>query len=491
MGRIVVIGAGISGLAAAARLARRRHEVVVCESAPAHGGQLGRYRRDGFAFDTGPTLMTLPAVYRDLYLKSGKDRLEDNLGLRPVSPGSHHVLPDGTRFDLANASRAGVVAALESALGPGAGERWAAFLDRGRAVWEATRRPLLEEPLPADPRPLHTDPYPAVRRRLRAPARTVAGIGARELRHPGLAALLDEYAVRFGLDPRTAPASLAVLPYMEQTFGVWYLADGGMRSLADDLLARCRKLGVEFRFGTRVEETAVESGRAAGVRTAGGELIEADAVLDSSPPPAPPAAPSGPVPATGRFTVLLALRGARPEGTPERTVLHAADPEEEREALFGPEPRPCPRPTLQLLRPDDASLAPEGHEAASLTVTVPAQGRVDWAGDPATAERYADALLARAADALGPELGLGERLLWRVVRTPADLERETGAPGGALPPPALAGASGALLAAPNGDPAVPGRYRIGGWAHPGGGLPRAGMSAALAAELVERQLSGA
>jgi phytoene dehydrogenase-like protein len=509
MGRIVVIGAGISGLAAAARLARRRHEVVVCESAPVHGGQLGCLRRDGFAFDTGPTLITLPAVYRDLYLKSGKDRLEDNLALRPVSPGSRHILPDGTRFDLANASRAGVVSALESALGRGAGERWAGFLDRGRAVWEATRRPLLEEALleealpeealpeetlpeetlPADPgarSALHADPYPAVRRRFRAPARTVAEIGARELRHPGLAALLDEYAIRFGLDPRTAPASLSVLPYMEQTFGVWYIG-GGLRALADDLLTRCRKLGVDFRFGTRVVGTAVEAGRVAGVRTAGGELVEADAVLDSSPPESP--APSGP-PAPGRFTVLLALRGARPDGTPERTVLHAPDPADESDALFGQAPRPCDRPTVQLLRPDDPSLAPEGHEAASLTVTVPAQGPVDWAGDSAPGalgDAYADRLLGL----LPAELGITERLLWRIVRTPADLERETGAPGGSLPGPALAGVGGAYLAAPNQDPAVRGRYRIGGWAHPGGGLPRAGMSAALAADLADRQLSGA
>jgi len=495
MARIVIIGAGMAGLAAAARLATRRHSVTVCEAAPTHGGMLGRFERDGFAFDTGPTLLTLPAVYRDLFLKTGRGRLEDDLALRPVDPGSRHLLPGGSVVDLANASRAGVVRALDAALGAGAGARWAELLDRGRAVWEATRRPLLEEPLPEDPAALAAlgrDPYPAVRPRfgfgLRSLARTVAEVGARELRHPALAALLDEYALRFGLDPRTAPASLTLLPYMEQSFGVWYVT-GGMRALADGVLRRCEARGVDLRFGTRVER--VLGGDAPGepvrgVLLADGTELPADTVLSSAPPP-PAEVPAG---LPGRFTVLLALRGDRPAGTPERTVLHSPEPAAEYEALFGAEPRAdaasAAVATVQLLRPDDPTLVPAGggHETAVLTATVPAQGRVDWTA-PGVADAYADALLARAAAVAGGDSGedLAARVLWREVRTPADTERETGAPGGRIPPPSLAGAGGAFLAPANADPARPGLYRIGGWAHPGGGLPRVGMSAAVTAEL--------
>lgn len=134
---------------------------------------------------------------------------------------------------------------------------------------------------------------------------------------------------------------------------------------------------------------------------------------------------------------------------------------------------------MQLLRPDDATLAPAGHEAALLTATVPSQARYDWTV-PGRAEACADALLDRAVLA-APELR--ERVLWREVRTPADTERETGAPGGAVPGPALAGAGGSYLRAPNRTP-LPGLYLVGGSAHPGGGLARVGMSAAVTAELV-------
>jgi phytoene desaturase len=501
MARIVVIGAGMGGLAAAARLATVGHRVTVCEAGPTHGGMLGRFERDGFRFDTGPTLLTLPAVYRDLMLKTGRTRLEDEVELLPVEPGSAHRLPDGTRFTLANASRAKVVQALDEALGAGVGTRWGDLLERGRGVWEATRRPLLEEPLPDDPSALHRDPYVPARRGMFArPPRSYAEVASRELRHPGLTALLDEYALRFGLDPRTAPASLTVLPYMEQSFGVWYVT-GGMRALADAALRRCEQRRVALRFDTRVERV-LGGERVSGVLLADGSRLDADVVLCAAAPatlglPVPgtgaapgagvgPAAGPGARLMPGRFTVLLALRGARPAAEPHRTVVHAADRQDELDALFSAVPRLCARPTVQVLRPDDATLAPAGHEAAVLTVTVPAHrahgasgassGAVDWAA-PGVAEAYADAVLAYAA----PELRA--RVLWREVFTPADTERWTGAPGGSVPAPALAGAGGRFLHAAN-RTTTAGLYLVGGAAHPGGGLARVGMSAAVTAELI-------
>ncbi|MGI8697548.1 MAG: NAD(P)-binding protein, partial [Mycobacteriales bacterium] len=101
MARVVVIGAGVGGLAAAARLARLGHSVTVCESAAGIGGKLGSYERDGFRFDTGPSLLTLPAIFRDLFIKTGKP-LESVLDLVPVEPLTHYLFADGTHFDAPN-----------------------------------------------------------------------------------------------------------------------------------------------------------------------------------------------------------------------------------------------------------------------------------------------------------------------------------------------------------------------------------------------------
>jgi phytoene desaturase len=487
MARIVVIGAGMGGLAAAARLATVGHRVTVCEANATHGGMVGQYQREGFRFDTGPTLLTLPAVYRDLMLKTGRTRLEDEVELRSVEPASVHRLPDGTSVELANASRARVVQSLDDALGAGAGVRWGELLERGRVVWEATRRPLLEEPLPDDASALHQDPYPrpTPRRGLFArrprPPQGLADVAGRELRHPGLTALLDEYALRFGFDPRAAPASLTVIPYMEQSFGIWYVT-GGMRALADAVLRRCEQRRVELRFGARVEQL-LGADRVEGVLLEDGSKLDADVVVADTDPAALGVPGEGSTAgratgtAPGRFTVLLALRGARPGEAAHRTVVHAADRLDELDALFSQSPRLCERPTVQVLRPDDATLAPAGHEAAVLTVTVPAHGGLDW-NAPGRAEAYADAVLGHAA----PELR--DRVLWREVRTPADTGAWTGATGGSVPGPALAGAGGAWLHAPNRSAARPGLYLVGGAAHPGGGLARVGMSAAVTAELI-------
>ncbi len=186
-----------------------------------------RYRRDGFAFDTGPGLLRLPAVYRDLFVKTGKQPLEECVALRQVDPAARHHFADGTVVTLPAVSRGGIIAALDDALGPGSGERWCAVLDRGRTVWEATRRPLLEEPLLPDGPALTEDPYPAARRGLlrRRPA-TLSAVARAELRDPRLVALLESYARVYGLDPQQAPAGAAVLPYLEQTFGTWYVRGG-------------------------------------------------------------------------------------------------------------------------------------------------------------------------------------------------------------------------------------------------------------------------
>ncbi|MBD0708485.1 phytoene dehydrogenase [Streptomyces sp. CBMA291] len=458
-----MIGAGLGAMAAAARLAVAGHRVTVYERNGTYGGAVGRYERDGFAFDTGPGLLHLPAVYRDLFVKTGKEPLEECVTLTQVDPASRHVFADGTRVDLPNASRAGTVAALDAALGAGAGERWGAFLVRAREAWDRTRRPLLEEPQPREPGAPPADPYPAPKAGfLRRPTTTLARIGERELRDPRLAALLDGYAWSYGFDPVTAPAAAAVLPYMEQTFGSWYVA-GGLRALADAVYERCRKRRVEFVFDSPVEEVLERDGRAAGVRLAGGATVEADHVVAGAPVPAlhrdgvlaggePPRHQTV---GTGRVTVCLALRGPREASAAHRTVVHAAGE----------------RPTVTVLRPDDPALRPDAeHESVTVTATVrlPAPD----------AEAIADRMVEAAGEAVP---GLAERLLWRRVRTPEDVRRETGA--AEVPGPALAGARGLLLPADNRAP-LPGLWFAGGWSHPGGGLAHAGMSGALVAGLI-------
>ncbi|WP_217252818.1 NAD(P)/FAD-dependent oxidoreductase [Streptomyces sp. AC602_WCS936] len=492
MARIAVIGAGMGAMAAAARLAVAGHRVAVYERTATYGGALRRFERDGFSFDTGPGLLPLPAVWRDLFVKTGKEPLESRVELVQVDPSARHVFADGTDVSLPNASRAGVLAALDAALGPDAGRRWGDFLVRARETWDRTRRPLLEEPLWPNWEVLaEREPYPAVphKRLLRTRrAGTLAEVGAWELRDARLAALLESHALAHGLDPRTAPANTAVLPYMEYAFGVWYVRGGGLRELARAVYERCLARRVEFHFGAEVAGVVEKDGRVAGVELAEGGVAEAEFVVAGVAPGVleslcggSPVRGDGEVPAqrggASRLTVLLALRGGRPEGTAHRTVLHAPDREAELEALFGTTPGMAARPTVTVLRPEDPALVPgPDHEAVTVTSVVPAGTGADAGKHQEHAER-----LVQAAERAIPDLR--DRLLWHEVRTPADVAAATGAADGAVPVPALAGVGGRLLHPAN-STRIEGLFTVGGWSHPGGGLPHAGMSGALVAGLV-------
>jgi phytoene dehydrogenase-like protein len=236
---------------------------------------------------------------------------------------------------------------------------------------------------------------------------------------------------------------------------------------------------VEFLFGAEVASLLGDGSRVTGVGLADGSRIEADHVVAGAPVPGLDRREVAPHTATGRCTVLIAARGGPPPGTVHRTVVHAMEPAEELDALFGDDLVVSARPTLQVLRPDDPALRPDdGHEAITVTATVRTRG-VDWSA-PGLADSYADRLVEAAGFAVP---GLADRVLWREVRTPADTAAQTGAPEGRVPGPALAGRGGGWLAAGNRG-STQGLHFVGGWAHPGGGLPHAGMSGALVAELI-------
>ncbi|GAB3596878.1 phytoene desaturase family protein [Angustibacter peucedani] len=502
MARIVVVGAGMGGLAVAARLAAQRHDVVVCEQSDAVGGKLGWFERDGFAFDTGPSLLTLPAVYRDLFLKTGT-ALERSVELVPVDPVCRYRFPDGTPLDLPNASRGRTVAALDDALGAGAGAQWAALMDRAGQMWEVTRGPFLESPLDGVRTLL-----PLARRlgdlTTVAPWKSLRGLGRQYLRDPRLAMMLDRYATYTGSDPRRAPAALATVPYVEQTFGGWYVR-GGLRRLGEALHERVLSTGAAVRTGARVTEVVVEGGRAAGVRLADGRVLDADVVVSDvdaahlytdlvRDPAADPArrAMARTTPSLSGFVLLLALRGRTPDPA-HHTVLFPEDYDDEFDAVFGTgphrgAPRAVPDPTVYVSAPDDPALRPDAeHESWFVLVNAPRHSvddpaaGIDWDA-PGLASSYADRVLDVMA-ARG--LDVRDRVVWREVRTPADLERGTLSVGGAIYGTSSNGARSAFLRPANRSP-VPGLFLVGGSAHPGGGLPLVGLSAAIVAELVGR-----
>ncbi len=499
MSRVVVVGAGMAGLACAARLAVKGHEVTVLEQAPTWGGKLGWYSRDGFSFDTGPSLLTLPAVYRDTFLKTGAS-LESCVDLEPVDPVCHYRFADGTEVDVPDCDRRGVGRAFDEAFGAGAGDDWLRFLAHAGRIWQATRGPFLTSTLDG---PLDLLRQSGRVRDLRtiAPWRSLDAMGRRHLRDPRLRQFLWRYATYTGSDPRKAPAALAVVPYVEQAFGAYYVS-GGLRRLGEALYERCLERGVRFRFDTDVAEVVVKGGRAVGVRLADEELVPADHVVCNADAaevygrlvPGKSGDPGRArlrkaTPSLAGFVLLLALDGRTPD-LRHHTVLFPKDYAAEFDSIFGRHPQPVDDPTVYIAAPDDPALRPDDNtESWFVLINAPRhdpdsakRGRgVDWR-EPGLAESYADRVLEVMA-ARG--LDVRDRIRWREIRTPADLEHDTRAPGGSIYGTSSNGARSAFLRAANRSP-VPGLYLASGSSHPGGGLPLVGLSAELVADLIGR-----
>ncbi|MGH8774233.1 MAG: phytoene desaturase family protein [Jiangellaceae bacterium] len=490
MARVVVVGAGLGGLAAAARLADLGHGVTVLEQAASVGGTVGTYARDGYRFDTGPTSFTLPAVFHDLFRTTGRP-LEREIDLAPVDPSCRYRFADGVEVDLPNASRAGAIRALDEALGPGAGAQWHAILQRGERTWRAVRGPVLDSPPSArDLIRIATSPATLRAVGVGLPLRKAA---ARHRTDPRLRAMLAHYAADAGADPRRS--TFPLLPYVEHTFGTWHVR-GGVHRLAEAIRDRAVARGAAVRTGVEVDHVLSSGGRTSGVRLAGdGADVAADVVVadvDASHLYRDLVAPHRRRPRSDHtggwpsvFTMLLALHGRTP-GLPHRTVLFPADLDAEFDSLFGTTRGPVDDPTVYVSAPDDPGMRPDqDSEAWTVHVRAPPHGvdtpgAVDWTPN-GIADTYADQVLAVLA-ARGLEVR--DRVAWRVVRTPRDVFADTRWPGGAIGP-SVTDARSVLRRPANGSP-VPGLFLVGASTRPGAGLPFVAWSAHTVADLVGR-----
>jgi glycine/D-amino acid oxidase-like deaminating enzyme len=291
---VVVVGGGLAGLAAAARLARQRHEVTLLDPGSAGGPP---------RLDDEPGSFTLPAVYRDLFRKTGRP-LESALDLIAVDPARRYVFPDGRVLDLPTGSRGAMLDAFGRALGPTAAREWDAFITWGGALWEAVRPGVV-------PDGEALGPSTAI------PARP-------RLRDPPTRMLLDWYVFDAGADPGRAPADLAVLPYLEQAFGSWQV-DGGLATLVAAIADRARKCGATLHGQTEVARLLVEDGQVTGVVVADGSIVRAEVVVDTVGTPIELPRSTEPRSTGPVTTVTVRMRGTEPTEPTVETVLLPRD----------------------------------------------------------------------------------------------------------------------------------------------------------------------
>lgn len=485
--RVIVIGAGIGGLAAACDLARQGADVLVLERAAGPGGKMRQV--DGV--DAGPTVFTMRWVFEGIFADAG-ERLEDALTLKPAEVLARHAWRQGGRLDLfADIARS--AEAIGDFAGADAARGYRDFCARAADIHATLRGSFMAAERPS--------PLALVQRvgwsRLDAlwrtrPWQTLWSALGRHFRDPRLRQLFGRYATYTGCSPFLAPATLMLIAHVEQD-GVW-LVRGGMIRVAQALRDLAERQGARFRFGAEVAEILTEHGRARGVRLADGERIAARAVVFNGDAAAlahgllgeaaRQAVPRVPPAARSLSAVTWCVK-VPAEGFPllHHNVFFAEDYADEFDAVFRRRAVTA-APTVYLCAQDRgfAEVAAGVAERMLLLINAPPDGdRRDFASDvPELARRTLSVLE-----------GCGLRLsLPGGVTTPTGFATLFPATGGALYGRAGHGAMGSF-ARPGGVTRLPGLYGAGGSVHPGPGIPMAALSGRLAAARVLQDLTGA
>ena len=486
--QVLVIGAGLGGLAAAIRLRHRGYEVTVLERHEVPGGRCGLWESEGFRFDTGPTLLLMVEYLQALFRDVGR-ALGAYLDLVQLEPNYRVHYPDGRTLDVT--SRLNAMLEQVERIEPGAGPQLLRFLAATSQLYRIGLDGFVDRNVH------HRRDFLSLRNALllvrggamRRLERLVAGFFRSEaLRHT-----FSFQSLYLGLSPFEAPAIYGLLPYTEIAGGL-YFPRGGMHALPRALATLAGEMGVRFRYRTDVAGLERDGARIAAVRLADGTRLPADLVLANADLPYVYRTLLGePHPRAERlsyscsaFLMYLGVRGQYP-GLPHHTLVVPPDLRGACGDIFTHHRLP-PAPPYYICNPSktDPSLAPPGCENVYVLVPVPSQapGReIDWAVQGPRLERE---MLLRLERFGMP--GLGERLVTSRIFTPADFAAGFSATRGEAFGLAHGLDQVGYLRPHNRHAAYRNLYFVGQSTHPGCGIPMVLISARLVAErMVEEQ----
>ena len=469
----IVIGSGFGGLAAAVRLGARGYRVSVLEKLEAPGGRAFVHRQDGYTFDAGPTVITAPFLFEELWALAGK-RLADDVELRPVDPFYRIVFDDGTTFDYSGDAEAMRAAVAELAPDDVAG--YERFLQTSEKIFKVGFEELGDQPFDT-----WTDMLKVAPDLIRLEGyRTVWSLACKHVRDPKLRVVLTFQSLLVGGNPFATTSVYCLIAFLERRWGVHFPV-GGTGSLVRGLVGLIEGQGGSVQCGRGVAQITVDAGRASGVRLESGETIAADVVVSN---------------ADSAWTYRHLLAPEHRQRWTDQRIEKARysmslfvwyfgtrrryDEVAHHTILLGPRYRELLGDifdrkvlaedfSLYLHRPTatDPALAPEGCDAFYVLSPVPhlASG-TDWSQH---AERYRQAVEARLQERLLP--GLKDDIVTSRLLTPQDFQDRLSSFRGAAfgLEPVLT--QSAWFRPHNRSEEVEGLYLVGAGTHPGAGLP--------------------
>jgi diapolycopene oxygenase len=486
--KIAVIGSGIGGLATACRLAHKGHDVTVFEKNAQAGGKISEMHVDGYRFDTGPSLFTLPQLVEELFEEVG-ERIPEQFTYRKIDVLCKYFFDSGESL-VAYADQDKFVDECEKILGEKP-ENIRDYLSNAALIYRITADIFIFNSLHKLKNLMKFSVLKSLLQvnRLRV-YKTMHNENVRNFNNPHTVQIFDRYATYNGSNPYKAPATLSVIAHLENNLGAFF-PDQGMYSIVRIIFELAQKKGVKFEFNTLVSEVLVERKKAVGLRIKDQEhyfdkvVVNSDvnyAVKNMIKKHPLKKRLSKLEPSSSALVFYWSVKKTFPV-LDIHNILFSANYEEEFKKIFD-EKTICDDPSVYLFISSKVvkSDAPEGCENWFVMINAPSDVNQDW---NELVQRARKNIIDKINRKL--EINIEEFIERESIASPLSIQESTLSQGGALYGNASNSIFAAFLRHPNFLNSLENLYFTGGSVHPGGGIPLCLASA----KIVDLEISAA
>ena len=485
MSKAIVIGAGIAGLAASLRLRKKGYDVEVFEANAYAGGKLHAFEQDGFRFDAGPSLFTMPHLVDELFRLFDLDPSEEFRYIRKKTV-CNYFWEDGKRFSVSSdidqfvKEAAGTFGVDESKIRK--------YLHSNKVKYDLAGGIFLEKSLHRLDTFLDRDVFRALSRFFRLDVNTsLDRVNRKALGDPKLVQLFNRYATYNGSSPFRTPGIMSMIPHLEMHYGT-FLPEGGMHEISQSLYRLAVRQGVVFRFNERADRIIVENGTATGVRSSSGDHRAALVVSNMDVYPTyRRLLPDQPQPErilnSERSGSALIFYWGINRSFPEldlHNIFFSKDYEKEFSCQFDKGTFADDLTVyINITSKDIPSDAPSGGENWFVMVNAPANKGQDWTSLKAAAK---SSILSKINKCLNKDIS--SHIVTESILEPVEIQSRTGSHLGSLYGASSNSKFSAFLRHPNFSRNIRGLYFCGGSVHPGGGIPLCLQSAKIMADQI-------
>lgn len=486
---VPVIGAGLGGLSAAIHLKSRGYDTEIFERNSHTGGKMSEWQADGYRFDTGPSLLTMPEVIDDLFTAAGKDR-RDYLDFSPVSPVCRYIWPDGSALD-ASTDMDEMSTAIAK-ISPRDAANYPAFMAYCQRIHELTAEIFLHTPIHEWRKVMKKKFLPALFNLHQIdPLRNMHNGVRRFFSDPRIIQLFDRFATYNGSSPFLAPATLNIIPYVEHGLGGYYIR-GGMYRLAEALTQLAKEMGIKILTNTEVTQIIVRGNRVKGL-VVGDKFINCSQIICNGDVVTSfdkliagysrkKAQLNRLEPSLSGMVFMWGVQGESSQ-LAHHNIFFSDDYQKEFQQIFEERRAPDdPTVYVAITARTDATHAPAGCENWFVLLNMPyLQQEQEW---PSMVEKMREAIFSKL---LKSGIDIREKIAREKILTPQDFYQLYGSNRGSIYGISSNGKSNAFLRPANRCREIEGIYFAGGSTHPGGGIPLVLLSGKMSATLLHER----